>query len=204
MSRHDSPILLKTQQITVFVSAVFYFTSKSHWCSKSRINTGSWFIIVSMITKWNFSIIYCDKRRDCIPYNYFVITVTLCLEYLRTAHVFFLWISMKKKWRFSLKIFSCACLQGTWIWVIVHTMFLWCGCTSSIRQHMLPVFKILTMSEQERVFVLYLPYSVCPLSSLCHGHESPLMEILCKYRSFSASLRCQRTVMDACCVQNST
>lgn len=54
-------------------------------------------------------------------------------------------------------------------------MFLWCGCTSSTRQHMLSVFKILTTSQQERVSLCFICLS--PLSRLCHGHESLPMKI---------------------------
>lgn len=46
----------------------------------------------------------------------------------------------------QLCMFAC-----TWKWVIMHAMFLWCGCSSSARQHVLLVLKILNMPQQERV-----------------------------------------------------
>lgn len=39
-------------------------------------------------------------------------------------------------WKIS-AVYECVC---TWIWVIVHALFLYRGYTSSTRQHMLPVF----------------------------------------------------------------
>lgn len=137
-----------------------------------------------------FSIIYCDQLRDCIPYNYTVITVTLCLDYLRATLVFNEF-QRGRKWRFKLEnlqlcMFACR--------VVVHTVFSWCGCTSSTRQHVLPIFKILTTSRQERVsscfihLFQFLPCWVCVTGMKVFRWRSAFV---CKYRRFSASLCCQ-------------
>lgn len=44
------------------------------------------------------------------------------------------------------------------------------------RQHMLPLFKILTMPQQESLFMSHLLHLAAPLSSLCHKHKSLMME----------------------------
>lgn len=130
-----------------------------------------------------FSIIYCDQCRDCIPYNYVVITVTLCLDNLSTAHAFW--------FRFSLKIFSCACLH---ILKYELSCIQWCGCTSGTRQHMLPVVKILTLSQQERVsscFIYLIHFLPCWVSVTGMKVLSWRSAFVCKYRRFTASLGCQ-------------
>lgn len=107
-----------------------------------------------------FSIIYRDQWRDCIPYNHFVITVTLCLDYLKTAQVKYCFCEFQRgKWRFILNTSAVLIpMHLSMSYYAYSTLFFCCGCASSARQHSLPVFKILTMPQQERVSLCFIYY----------------------------------------------
>lgn len=169
------PYSWKPQQTTNNSCYFICLASKSHRCVETTINT----IYQSNhhdCEGKHFRIICCDQCRDCIPYNYIAITVTLCLDYLRTACVFYEFQEGGRALEIQLENVQLCMFVCTR--VIVHTMFLCRGCTSSTRQHMLPVFKILSIFQQERAlsfFIYFIPFLPCGVCVM--GMKSPEMKI---------------------------